>query len=45
MVEEVCPDQKKKFENISFSARMFSQRIEDLGDNLSQQLREKAQQF
>ncbi|XP_045504708.1 general transcription factor II-I repeat domain-containing protein 2A-like isoform X2 [Colias croceus] len=45
MAEEVCPDQKKKFENISLSARTCTRRTEDLGDNLCQQLREKAQQF
>ena len=45
MAEEVCPDQKKKFENISLSARTCTRRTEDLGDNLGQQLQEKAQQF
>ncbi|CAH1634822.1 unnamed protein product [Spodoptera littoralis] len=45
MADEVCPDQKKKFENISLSARTCTRRTEDLGDNLYQQLREKAQQF
>ncbi|CAG9786413.1 unnamed protein product [Diatraea saccharalis] len=45
MAEEVCPDQKNKFENISLSARTCTRRTEDLGDNLCQQLREKAQQF
>ncbi|CAH1173813.1 unnamed protein product [Phaedon cochleariae] len=45
MAEEVCPDQKKKFENISLSARTCTRRTEDLGDNLCEQLREKAQLF
>lgn len=40
----MCPD-IKNFENISLSARTCTRRTEDLGDNLCQQLREKAQQF
>lgn len=45
IADEVCPDQKKKFENISLSARTCTRRTEDLGDNLSRQLLEKVQQF
>lgn len=45
MVEEVCPEQKKMFENVSLSARTCARRTEDLGTNLRQQLNDKAQSF
>ncbi|XP_045538423.1 general transcription factor II-I repeat domain-containing protein 2A-like [Papilio machaon] len=45
MAEEVCPDQKRMFENISLSARTCTRRTEDLGDNLFEQLRDKIKQF
>ena len=45
MAEEVCPDQKKKFENISLSARTCTRRTENLGNNLFKQLRVKIKQF
>ncbi|CAH2108321.1 unnamed protein product [Euphydryas editha] len=45
MAEEVCPDQKQKFENLCLSARTCTRRTEDLGNNLFQQLLEKGKQF
>lgn len=45
MAEEVCLNQKKIFEDICLSARTCTRRTEDLGNNLCQQLQEKAQIF
>jgi hypothetical protein len=45
IAEEVCPEQKNIFENISLSARTCTRRTEDLGANLCEQLKDKAQSF
>ncbi|XP_060876930.1 general transcription factor II-I repeat domain-containing protein 2A-like [Metopolophium dirhodum] len=41
VVDEICPDKKKDFEDISLSARTCVRRTEELGNNLMQQLKEK----
>jgi hypothetical protein len=45
MAEEVCPEQKKKFDDICLSARTCTRRTEDLDNNLCEQLQEKARIF
>lgn len=45
IAEEICPEQKKMFESLSLSARTCTRRTEDLGANLCEQLRDKAQSF
>ncbi|XP_060845827.1 general transcription factor II-I repeat domain-containing protein 2-like [Rhopalosiphum padi] len=45
VVDEICPDKKKDFEDISLSARTCVRRTEELGNNLMQQLKEKINSF
>jgi hypothetical protein len=45
MAEEVCPEQKKKIDDICLSARTCTRRTEDLDNNLCEQLQEKARIF
>lgn len=45
VVDEICPDKKKDFEDISLSARTCVRRTEELGNNLMQQLKDKINSF
>lgn len=45
IVEEICPEQKKLFESVSLSARTCTRRTEDLGADLREQFKNKAQSF
>jgi hypothetical protein len=45
VTEEVCPDRKKVFEDISHSARTCARRTEELGANLFEQLKIRAKSF
>lgn len=45
VAEEVCPDKKDVFNAVSLSAPTMTRRIENLGDNVYDQLNEKASEF
>jgi hypothetical protein len=45
VTEEVCPDRKKVFEDISLSARTCARRTEELGANLFEQLKIRTKSF
>jgi hypothetical protein len=42
---ELCPDKKSVFENISLSRMTVQPSVTDISNNLSNQLREKAEEF
>ncbi|XP_073332529.1 general transcription factor II-I repeat domain-containing protein 2-like [Pagrus major] len=45
VAEEVCPDNKDALNAVSLSANTMTRRTEDLGDNVYDQLHEKASEF
>ncbi|XP_060875738.1 general transcription factor II-I repeat domain-containing protein 2-like [Metopolophium dirhodum] len=45
VVNEICPEKKKQFEDISLSARTCVRRTEELGTNLIFKLKEKVSKF
>lgn len=45
IAEEVCPDKMGAIANVSLSASTITRRVEDLGQNLFSQLKEKARSF
>lgn len=45
VVDEICPDKRKDFEDISLFARTCVRRTEELRNNLMQQLKEKISSF
>lgn len=45
VAEEVCPDKNDAFNAVSLSAQTMTRRIEDMGGNVFDQLREKASEF
>lgn len=45
IVDDICPDKKKDFEEVSLSSRTYVRRTEELGHNLTQQLKEKINSF
>jgi hypothetical protein len=44
-VSELCPDKKSVFVNISLSRMTVQRRVTDISNNLSNQLRKKAEEF
>ncbi|KAK0133629.1 General transcription factor II-I repeat domain-containing protein 2 [Merluccius polli] len=45
VAEEVCPDKREALNGVSLSAPTMTRRVEELGDNVYEQLNEKASQF
>lgn len=43
--EEICPEKKDLFQSVSLSARTTVRRIEDIGEQIKTQLKEKAKNF
>ena len=44
-VSLICPNEVKKFENVSFSRTTVQRRIEDIAENITEQLCHKSMQF
>jgi len=45
VVDQVCPKQRKKFEEVSLSRRTVARRIEEIGEDLKSQLKTRVSSF